>query len=75
MVESQLYKVDQQLSQLMVLWEHRKTQLETAQRVIEFLNQVPQMLSWLDSRGTEILHSRHQYGRSKEEVSVPIYVD
>ena len=72
MIESQLYKVDQQLDKLMVLWTHRKTQLETCQRVIDFKGEVPQMMLWLETRGVELLQNKNNFGRSKEEVRVHV---
>ena len=71
MIESQLYKVDQQLHKLMVLWNHRKTQLETSKRVIEFKEAVPPVMQWLETRGVELLKNKNNFGRSKEEVAFP----
>jgi hypothetical protein len=68
MIESQLYKVDQQLHKLMVLWNQRKTQLETSRRVIEFKEAVPPLMQWLETRGVELLRNKNNFGRSKEEV-------
>ena len=69
MIETQLYKVDQQLHQLMALWEHRKTQLENSKRVIEFKEAVPEVTSWLETMGVELLKNKSNFGRSKEEVA------
>ena len=68
MIETQLYKVGQELQGLIQFWEHRKTQLETSRRVIEFREAVPQVASWLETRGTELLKNKNNFGRSREEV-------
>ena len=62
------------MQKLSSLWEHRKSQLETAERVIVFMEEVPLVLSWLDGRGAEYLRDRSNYGRSKEEVGVCVCV-
>jgi hypothetical protein len=68
MIETQLYKVDQQLQGLLVLWEHRRDQLDTSRRVIEFKEVVPEVTAWLEARGTDMLKNKNNFGRSKEEV-------
>ena len=52
----------------MVLWAHRKTQLETFKRVIDFKAAVPMVMTWLETRGVELLQNKNNFGRSKEEV-------
>lgn len=52
----------------MVLWAHRKTQLETFKRVIEFKAAVPMVMTWLETKGVELLKNKNNFGRSKEEV-------
>ena len=68
MIETQLYKVDQQLQQLVSLWEHRRAQLDTSRRVIEFKEAVPEVTVWLETRGVELLKNKNNFGRSREEV-------
>ena len=68
MIETQLYKVDQQLQGLLVLWEHRRDQLDTSRRVIEFKEVVPEVTAWLEARGTDMLKNKNNFGRSREEV-------
>ena len=70
MIESQLYKVDQQLQGLLALWEHRRGQLETSRRVIEFKEAVPDVTTWLETRGTNLLKNKNNFGRSREEVVI-----
>lgn len=53
----------------MALWEHRKTQLENSKRVIEFKEAVPEVTSWLETMGVELLKNKSNFGRSKEEVA------
>ena len=73
MIETQLYKVDQQLQQLVSLWEHRRAQLDTFRMVIEFKEAVPEVTVWLETRGVELLKNKNNFGRSREEVCVPVY--
>ncbi len=66
-----LRDIDGRLSRLVFLWEGRKKELEEALRAMQFLEAVPQVIEWVETKGAEFLKKYVHYGRSIEEVRRP----
>jgi thioesterase domain-containing protein len=61
-------KIDGRMNKLKRLWDTRHTRLELSKQVIEFEEEVPRVLKWLDEVGVAHLDRCRDYGRSMEEV-------
>lgn len=69
-----LGQIDRRLKQLVLLCERRKTGLEEAQKAMEFIEVVPEILEWIDTVGAKFLQDFDHYGRSIEEVRDTLYL-
>ena len=67
-IENLLNKMETGLASLKQLWASRKNLLEQSEKFVDFCENVPEVLKWLETVGLKFLEGRQNYGRSIEKV-------